>query len=117
MNDWIDLPIISAIDYFQNILSYFINFARTYGSFFGLIGLVWTGIRLVNSRIDLRSAWWDSLSKWFVFLLLINFYAAGTSFISKMSNEIGLHAGKGKTTIVNSLTSLKNRIEKVLTNQ
>lgn len=111
MNDWIDLPIISAIDYFQNILGYFINFARTYGSFFGLIGLVWTGIRLVNSRIDLRSAWWDSLSKWFVFLLLINFYAAGTSFISKISNEIGLHAGKGKTTIVNSLTSLKNRIE------
>ena len=93
MSDWIDLPIISAIEYFQGILGYFLNFAQKYGSFFGLIGLVWTGIRLVNSRIDLRSAWWDSLSKWFIFILLINFYAAGTSLISSISNEIGLNVG------------------------
>ena len=33
MNDWIDLPIISAIDYFQGILGYFLSFARKYGSF------------------------------------------------------------------------------------
>lgn len=111
MNDWIDLPIISAIEYFQGILGYFLNFAQKYGSFFGLIGLVWTGIRLVNSRIDLRSAWWDSLSKWFIFILLINFYATGTSLISSISNEIGLNAGSGKSTIVKNFTSLKTRIE------
>ena len=111
MNDWIDLPIISAIEYFQGILGYFLNFAQKYGSFFGLIGLVWTGIRLVNSRIDLRSAWWDSLSKWFIFILLINFYAAGTSLISSISNEIGLNAGSGKSTIIKNFTSLKTRIE------
>ena len=57
MNDWVDLPIINAIDYFQGVLCYFLNFARKYGSFFGLIGLVWTSIRLINSRIDMRSAW------------------------------------------------------------
>ena len=108
MNDWIDLPIISAIEYFQGILGYFLNFAQKYGSFFGLIGLVWTGIRLVNSRIDLRSAWWDSLSKWFIFILLINFYAAGTSLISSISNEIGLNAGNGKSTIIKNFTSLKS---------
>ena len=111
MNDWIDLPIISAIEYFQGILGYFLNFAQKYGSFFGLIGLVWTGIRLVNSRIDLRSAWWDSLFKWFIFILLINFYAAGTSLISSISNEIGLNAGNGKSTIIKNFTSLKTRIE------
>lgn len=111
MNDWIDLPIINAIDYFQGILTWFLNFARTYGSFFGLIGLVWTSIRLINSRIDMRSAWWDTLSKWFIFLLLINFYYAGTNLISKVSNEIGLNAGNGKSTIINNFTSLKNRIE------
>ena len=111
MNDWIDLPIISAIEYFQGILGYFLNFAQKYGSFFGLIGLVWTGIRLVNSRIDLRSAWWDSLSKWFIFILLINFYAAGTSLISSISNEIGLNAGSGKSTIIKNFTTLKTRIE------
>ena len=111
MNDWVDLPIINAIDYFQGVLCYFLNFARKYGSFFGLIGLVWTSIRLVNSRIDMRSAWWDTLSKWFIFLLLINFYWAGTNFISKVSNEVGLNAGSGKTTIINNFTSLKTRIE------
>lgn len=111
MNDWVDLPIINAIDYFQGVLCYFLNFARKYGSFFGLIGLVWTSIRLINSRIDMRSAWWDTLSKWFIFLLLINFYWAGTNFISMLSNNVGLNAGSGKATIINNFTSLKNRIE------
>lgn len=111
MNDWIDLPIINAIDYFQGLLCWFMNFARKYGSFFGLIGLVWTSIRLINSRIDMRSAWWETLSKWFVFILLINFYWAGTNLISKVSNEIGLNAGTGKSTIIKNFTSLKSRIE------
>ncbi len=111
MNDWVDLPIINAIDYFQGLLCWFLNFARKYGSFFGLIGLIWTSIRLVNSRIDMRSAWWDTLSKWLIFILLINFYYAGTSFISKITNEIGLNAGSGKSTIINNFTSLKTRIE------
>lgn len=111
MNDWIDLPIINAIDYFQGILCWFMNFARKYGFFFGLIGLVWTAIKLVNSRIDMRSAWWGTLSKWLVFILLINFYWAGTNLISKFSNEVGLAAGNGKSTIINNFVSLKNRIE------
>lgn len=111
MNDWVDLPIINAIDYFQVVLCWFMNFARKYGSFFGLIGLVWTSIRLINSRIDMRSAWWDTLSKWFIFILLINFYWAGTNLISKLSNDIGLNAGSGKSTIINNFTSLKTRIE------
>lgn len=111
MNDWVDLPIINAIDYFQVVLCWFMNFARKYGSFFGLIGLIWTAIRLVNSRIDMKSAWWDTLSKWFIFILLINFYWAGTNFISKLTNDIGLNAGSGKATIINNFTSLKTRIE------
>ena len=111
MNDWVDLPIINAIDYFQVVLCWFMNFARKYGSFFGLIGLVWTSIRLINSRIDMRSAWWDTLSKWFIFILLINFYWAGTNFISKISNDVGLNAGSGKSTIINNFVSLKTRIE------
>ena len=111
---WIDLPILSAMEYFQGLLGYFLEFAKKYGSFFGLIGLVWTGIRLVNSRIDLRSAWWDSLSKWFVFILLINFYAAGTSFLSYAVNSIGVNAGSGKTTIINNFVSLRTRIESEL---
>lgn len=71
--DWVDLPIISALDYFQGVAGYFLFFAQAYGNFFGMIGLVWTSIRLVNSRIDMRSAFWDAFSKWFVFLMLINF--------------------------------------------
>ena len=109
--DWVDLPIVDAIDYFQGTLCWFMNFARKYGFFFGLIGLIWTAIRLVNSRIELRSAWWDSVSKWFIFILLINFYWGGTNFISMLSNEIGLTAGNGKTTIINNFMVLKNDIE------
>lgn len=110
-NTWIDLPIINAIEYFQSILSYFLNFTVTYGNFFGLIGLIWTAIRLVNSRIDMRSAWWDSLSKWLVFILLLNFYPVATTSIATIANEIGISAGPGTKVIIKNLTSLKSRIE------
>lgn len=109
--DWVDLPVISALDYFQGVAGYFLFFAQAYGNFFGLIGLVWTSIRLVNSRIDMRSAFWDALSKWFVFLMLINFYYVGTSAISGIANSVGLNAGGGKNIIISNFKSLKARIE------
>lgn len=109
--DWVDLPVISALDYFQGVAGYFLFFAQAYGNFFGMMGLVWTGIRLVNSRIDMRSAFWDALSKWFVFLMLINFYYVGTSAISRIANSVGLNAGGGKNIIISNFKSLKTRIE------
>ena len=112
--DFIDIPILEAIDYFQGVLVYFFNFALLYGNFFGLLGIVWTSIKLVNSRINMRDAWWSMLSKWFVFVLLLNFYVAGTNAISAISNEIGINAGSGKQTIINNFVSLKSRIEKQL---
>ena len=111
MNDWIDLPIISALDYFQGILTYFMGLSRKYGLFIGMIGLVWTAIKLINSRIDMRSAWWDTFSKWFIFILLINFYWTGTNLLSRICNEVGINAGNGKNTIISNFTSLKSRIE------
>ncbi|MCM1322197.1 MAG: type IV secretion system protein [Bacteroides sp.] len=109
--DFLDLPIVAAIDYFQGVSKWFLMFATTYGNFFGMLGLVWTGIRLVNSRIDMRSAFWDSLSKWFVFLLLINFYYAGTTVIGEIANSVGINAGGGKNIIVSNFKNLKTRIE------
>ena len=110
-NDWIDLPIIEAIDYFQGVFTYFMNFSLKYSRLIGLIGLIWTALKLVNSRSDMRSAWWDTFSKWLVFILLMNFYYAGTNLISLIANETGLEAGSGKQTIISNFVSLRNRIE------
>ncbi len=110
-NEWIDLPIIEALDYFQGIAAYFMNFAVQYSWLIGLVGLIWTAFKLINSRSDIRSAWWDTFSKWLIFILLMNFYYAGTNFISYIANETGLAAGNGKQTVISNFVSLKNRIE------
>ncbi len=110
-SDWIDLPIIEAIDYFQGVFTYFMSFSLKYSRVIGLIGLIWTALKLVNSRSDMRSAWWDTFSKWLVFILLMNFYYAGTNLISLIANETGLEAGSGKQTIISNFVSLRNRIE------
>jgi len=112
--DFIDSPIIEAIDYFQGVLVYFFKFALAYGNFFGLLGIIWTSVKLINSRITMRDAWWSMLSKWFVFVLLLNFYVVGTNAIMSIANNIGTNAGEGKTTIVKNFVSLKSRIEKEL---
>lgn len=111
MNDWIDLPIISALDYFQGVLAFFFKIALAYGNFMGLLGLIWTSIKLVNSRISVRSAWWDALSKWFVFITLLNLYVPITAGIAEIANKVGVNAGNGKNTIISNFTSLKSRIE------
>ena len=110
-NEWIDLPIIEALDYFQGIAAYFMNFAVQYSWLIGLVGLIWTAFKLINSRSDIRSAWWDTFSKWLIFILLMNFYYAGTNLISYIANETGLAAGNGKQTVISNFVSLKNRIE------
>ena len=50
-NEWIDLPIIEALDYFQGIAAYFMNFAVQYSWLIGLVGLIWTAFKLIPEAI------------------------------------------------------------------
>ena len=111
---WIDIPVVDAFEYFQGTLYYFLNFARKYGIFFGTIGLMWSAFRLVNSRIDVKSMWWDTFYKFFVFILLLNIYAPVTGMIAGVANKIGIAAGDGKSAVERNLLALRNKLDENL---
>ena len=111
---WIDKPVVEALNYFQGLLAYFINFANLYGNIIGLIGLIWTAFRLVNSRIGVRETFWDTFYKWMIYLLLLNIYQPLTSGAMMLVNKIALEAGNGMETISQNFSSLRETIEKDL---
>lgn len=111
---WIDRPVVEALNYFQGLLSYFMNFANLYGNIIGLIGLLWTAFRLVNSRIGVRETFWDTFYKWMIYLALLNIYQPLTSGAMMLVNKIALEAGNGMETISQNFSNLRETIEKDL---
>ncbi len=111
---WIDKPVVEALNYFQGLLAYFINFANLYGNIIGLVGLLWTAFRLVNSRIGVRETFWDTFYKWMIYLVLLNVYQPLTSGAMMLVNKIALEAGNGMETISQNFSSLREAIEKDL---
>lgn len=111
---WIDKPVVEALNYFQGLLAYFQNFANLYGNIIGLVGLLWTAFRLVNSRIGVRETFWDTFYKWMIYLALLNIYQPLTSGAMLLANKIALEAGNGMETISQNFSSLRETIEKDL---
>lgn len=114
---WIDVPVVEAIEYFGGCLKSFYGWANHYAFSIGLIGLCWSAFKLVNSRFTIKDFWWDTLYKWILFLLMMAAYPVFTMGISTVGNHIGITAGGGNQAIVDTLSALKNSIEKDLATQ
>ncbi len=110
MNDWLDIPVVEAMEYFGGVLATASKWASMYAGLFGLVGLIWSAFKVVNSRMTVKDLWWDSLFKWVGFLLLMSLYPAITAGFAKIANEVGMKAGAGETAIVTSLTDLRDNL-------
>lgn len=113
-NTWIDLPVVEAMEYFGGIIGQAYRWANRYALIFGLIGLIWSGYKLVMSRMTVKDLWWDTLFKWVGFLVLMELYPTMTIGFNAIGTQIGLKAGGGQTVIIQGLKSLRNTIEKDL---
>lgn len=116
-NSWIDLPVVEAIEYFGGVLAQAYKWANRYALLFGLIGLIWSGYKVMMSRMTVKDLWWDTLFKWVGFLLLMTLYPSMTIGFSAIGNQIGTRAGGGKQVIIDGLTNLRSTIKQDLATQ
>ena len=109
-NTWIDLPVVEALEYFGGMIVQGLKWATRYGLLFGLVGILWSGFKVMMSRMSLKDLWWDTLFKWVGFTLLMALYPAMSVGFSAIGHEVGLKAGGGKQVIIDGLTNLRSTI-------
>lgn len=114
MNNWIDLPVIEVMEYFSGGLATAYGWAEKYAILFGLIGIIWSGFKVMLARMTVKDLCWDTLFKWIGFLLVITLYPTMTAGFASLGNEIGLKFGGGKQTVINNLKLLRNGIQQDL---
>lgn len=117
MNNWIDLPVVEAMEYFGGVLAQAYKWANRYAVLFGLVGIIWSGYKVMMSRMAIKEFWWDTLFKWVGFLLLMSLYPTMTIGFSAIGNQIGMNAGGGKQVIIDGLTNLRTTIKQDLATQ
>lgn len=111
MDTFLDIPVLNAINYFHNANFYFYTIAKHMAWIVGLIGVVWTAFRLINSRMTVKDALWSQFYKFLAYILIMNFYPLFTTGVSKFANIVGTNAGVGKTLINKTLTDMRNNIK------
>ena len=114
MNNWIDLPVIEVMEYFGGVMSTALIWARRYALIFGLVGLVWSGFKVMLARMTVKELWWDTFFKWFGFALLITLYPSLVGGFAGIGNEAGLKVGGGKATVIKNLNALRDGVKKDL---
>lgn len=116
-NSWIDLPVVEAMEYFSGIIGTAYKWANRYALLFGLIGIIWSGWKVMMSRMSVKDLWWDTLFKWVGFLLLMMLYPSMTIGFNAIGTHIGLNAGGGKQVIIEGLKNLRTTIKQDLATQ
>ncbi len=115
--DWIDVPVLKAMEYFSGVMAWFLKFGSLFATTIGLLGIFWAGFKVLNARVGARQAFWDILYKWLLFTIMINLYIPASHLVGKLGNQIGTEAGNGKQTIVDALSSIKQSLEADLNTQ
>lgn len=116
-NSWIDLPVVEAMEYFSGIIGVAYKWANRYALLFGLIGIIWSGWKVMMSRMSIKDLWWDTLFKWVGFILLMMLYPSMTIGFNSIGTHIGLNAGGGKQVIIEGLKNLRTTIKQDLATQ
>ena len=111
--DAIDEPILKALEYFGYVMSYFLKIGTRLGMIVGLIGLIWSGFKVTLGRMQIKELWWDTMSKWIIYILLMASWGPLTSGIANFANSIGSDVGVATLDIEKNINSIKSKITKL----
>lgn len=111
--DAIDQPIITALKYFGDVMSYFLKMGTRLGLIVGLIGLIWSGFKVTLGRMQIKELWWDTLSKWIIYILLMASWGPLTTGIANFANNISSDVGVSSLNMNKNIVSLKDKINKL----
>ena len=115
-NSWIDISVVSAMEYFAGVLATAYSWMHRSAMIFGTFGLLWSGFKLIFSRMSVKDFFWDTMFKWIAFLFLMGAYPLAVNAFMAIGSEIGMRAGAGKQIIIDGLTNLRNALRTDLTN-
>lgn len=108
-NSWIDLPIIETIEYFTTLMAQGLKWAWKYATLFGVIGLIWSALKVQMNRMKPMQLVWDTTFKWALFLALVWMYPSITYGFLGVATEIGEKAGMGKALVEQDMKKLYNQ--------
>lgn len=111
--DSLDYPVLTAIQYFTGVMDTFAGIIQKTGMAFGLLGLGWSAFKLINSRINVKELWWDTLYKWLLFILLLSFWKPFANGVGKVANYIGSTSASKNISVEAELKDFKGNIEEL----
>lgn len=112
MNSWIDIPVIQTVEYFTSLMAQALIWARRYAFLFGVVGIIWSSLKVMTSRMQVKQMFWDTVFKWAGFTLLVTFFPALCYGFLGIATEIGENAGMGKTLVEQDLKRLYSQCKK-----
>jgi|GEM_PF-1046353 len=112
---WIDSPVMEAISYFSNTIWYFLTVARILGIIIGILGIVWCCIQVIFGTMEIQKALIGTISKWVLFIFIINVYPAACKHLLKFATSLGQDAsGNTMNTISTQLGNYLNNLTEVV---
>jgi type IV secretion system protein TrbL len=106
-----DLPLIDGIAYFQKTIGDFYGIAISLSNLLAIVCILWNAFRLWMGTQEVKKACADIISKFLIFVFLINVYPLIITFVADTSINIGMHAGGGYNKINAAFYALREDCE------
>ncbi len=116
IDGFIDIPVVEAIEYFTRVMSFFGSIIIHLGQIIGLIGIVWTGLKIAMSRQQIKEGIFGLGLKWVAFFILVSFYSPACKGVAYIANRLAVTASGGNKIIPQNLASLRTNIAADLAN-
>ncbi|MDR3337986.1 MAG: type IV secretion system protein [Treponema sp.] len=112
----LDLPLVDGIAYFQKTIGAFYGIALRLSTLLGVVCIVWNCFRLWMGTQEVRKACVDIITKFLLFVFLINVYPLIIHGVIDTAINIGMHAGGGYNKVNAAFYALREDCEsKIMT--
>jgi type IV secretion system protein TrbL len=107
----LDMPLIDGIAYFQKTIGDFYGIALRLSTLLGIVCIVWNAFRLWMGTQEVRKACIDIITKFTLFVFLMNAYPLIVNEVIDTAINIGMHAGGGYNKVNAAFYALREDCE------
>jgi type IV secretion system protein TrbL len=107
----LDVPLIDGIAYFQRAFGSFYTIALSLSTVLGIVCILWNSFRLWMGTQEVRKACVDIITKFLIFIVLINIYPRIVDGVLDSAITIGMYAGDGYNKVNAAFFALREDCE------
>lgn len=113
---FIDSSVFDIIDYFTNQMNAYLSLALKLGTILACVGIIWQCLQMVFGTLESRKFLVGSITKWFLFIFILNFYPAMSKGLKDFAIEMGTYvSGSSVNQITTQFGNYLETLEKGLT--